>query len=403
MNRRPSVLLFVSAALVTLLLAAVLIDEFESRARALRSLQEEQLASLQKQWGREAAARKASAHQKTPKRQRELDQALGGPVESAFRNPDLTIQQMLQQTARACAPDGAAVVVRVDAFTEFEVIVTLKDAAGTNHLAEFTTCLLRHGAPYLHTLRFIHDRRVVVELDQRTLERVPDWSKASVTTAQEILASSGLAAAALKTAANDDRPPSAKEEAAELTGDRKRIQEVGDTFDREYAVQFDRINKLIEAQDFAARLDSVGHASDLDDRLKWLDENESALNSARVFLLDPEPEYRRRLNELAIDPLVVTILCRGRGERGEQQRPYLARTLDAVAERQRATKSFLSAMQSQWGNWHSDPTAGLIHFESAAARDAYNRGIAEYEQAGHTVGLAKRAWSNFNETQKGKQ
>jgi len=406
MNRRPAALLIASALFATLALATWLVLRFEDRAGALRANHDQQLVALQKQWAREDAARKAAAHEEALSRQRarqrELEHALGGPTEVPARNPDLTIRQMLEQTARACAPTGASVIVHVDRFTEFEVIVTLKSAPGSNQLAELTTCLLRHGAPYVHTLRFIQGGRVIAEVDQRALELVPDWSHASVTTAQELLASSGLAAPSPEAAANDAQPPSAKEDSPELTGDRKRLQEVEDAFQRTRASQFDRLNKLIEAQDSAPRLASVGQASDLAERLKWLGDDESALDSARDLLLNPEPEYRRRLNEQNFDPLVVAILCRGLTERGEQQRPYLAKLLEAVAERQRITQSFLAAMQSQWGNWHGDPATGLIHFDSSSARDACQRGQAQYEQASHAVGLALRAWSDFNAAQKNK-
>jgi hypothetical protein len=409
MNRRPAPLLTVCALLATLVLAALLVRRFEDRAGALRANHQQQLVTLQKQWASEDAARKVAAHEEALRRQRahqrELEQALGGPTEVPARNPDLNIQQMLEQTARACAPAGASVVVRVDRFTEFEVIVTLKGVPGPNQLAELTTCLLRHGAPYVHTLRFIQGARVIAELDQRALELVPDWSQASVTTAQQLLASSGLAAPSPVAAANDAQPPSAKEDSPELTGDRKRLQEVDDAFYRARTNQFDRLNKLIEAQDFAARLPSVGRASDLDERLKWLGDNESALDSARAFFLNPEPEYRRLLNEQNFDPLMVTILCRGLTERGEQQRPYLTRLLDAVAERQRITKSFLAAMQSQWGNWHGNPATGRIYFDpprDREAQEAYNRGSAQYERASHAVELAARAWSDFNAAQKNK-
>jgi hypothetical protein len=407
MNRRPSHLLTVCALLATLVFAALLVRRFEDRVGVLRANHQQQLAALQKQWAREDAARKVAAHEEALRRhrahQRELKQALGGPTEVPARNPDLTIKEMLEQTARVCAPAGASVVVRVDRFTEFEVIVTLKGASSSNQLAELTTCLLRHGAPYVHSLRFIQGGRVIAELDQRALELVPDWSQASVTTAQELLVSSGPAAPSPDAAANDAQHPSVKGETPELTGDRKRLQEVEDAFYRARTNQFDRLNKLIEVQDFAPRLASVSSVSALEDRLKWLGDNDSVLDSARALLLDPEPEYRRRLNEQSLDPKVVTILCRGLAERGALQRPYLAKLLDAVAERQRAAKSFLSAMQSQWGNWHADPADGRIYFDPPMARDAqeaYQRGSAQYKQASDALVAALRAWSEFNAAQK---
>ena len=404
MNRRPSPLLTVCALLATLVLAAWLVRRFEDRAAVLRANHQQQLAALQKQWAREDAARKVAAHEEALRRrharQRELEQALGGPTEVPARNPDLNIKEMLEQTARACAPAGASVVVRVDRFTEFEVIVTLKGAPGTNQLAELTTCLLRHGAPYVHSLRFIQGGRVIAELDQRALELVADWSQASVTIAEEILASSGVAAPSPDAAANDAQPPSIKEETPELTGDQKRLQEVEDEFNRARASQFERLNKLIDAQDHAPRLASVGSMSVLEERLKWLGDNESVLGSARALLLKPGVEFRHRLEEQKFDPLVVTILCRGMTERRQQELPYLAKLLDAAAERQRVTKSFLAAMQSQWGNWSADPAAGQILFDSLSAQEAYKRGNAEYDKAGTALGTALREWSEFNAAQK---
>ena len=377
MNRRPSPLLTVCTLLATLALAAWLVRRFEDRAGVLRANHQQQLAALQMQWAREDAARKVAAHEEALTRQRahqrELEQALGGPTEVPARNPDLNIKEMLEQTARACAPAGALVVVRVDRFTEFEAIVTLEGAPGSNQLAELTTCILRHGAPYVHSLRFIQGGRVIAELDQRALELVPDWSQASVTTAQALLASSGPAAPSPDAAANDAQPPSVKGETPELTGDRKRLQEVEDAFYRARTNQFGHLNKLIEVQDLAPRLASVGSVSALEDRQKWLGDNDSALDSARALLLDPEPEYRRRLSEQHFDPKLVAILCRGVSERAQPQRSYLTNLLAAVVERQRVAKSFLVTMQSQWGNWHADPAAGQILFDSPSAREEIGR------------------------------
>ena len=404
MKRRPARWLTLFAVLATLVLAVVLVGMFEDHARILRAEHQWQLDALQKQWAREDSVRRLAAHEETLKRQHELDQALGGPTEIPFRNPDLTIQQMLQQTARACAPAGASVVVRVDRFTEFEVIVTLKAGAATNRLTEFTTCLMRHGAPYVHTLRFIQGHRVIAELDQRALELVPDWSQASVATAQALLESSGVADPSPDAAAKSAQPPSVKEEPAELTGDRKRLQEAEEAFNRARTSQFDRLNKLIEVQDSAPRLASIGSASTLDDRLKSLGDNESALESARALFLNPEPEYRRLLNEQNLDPLVVTILCRGMTERAEQQRPFVENLLRAAAERQRIAKAFLLAMQSQWGNWRVNSANGQqILFDSAAAREAYQSVSAQFEQASNALGTALRAWSDLNAAHKNKQ
>jgi hypothetical protein len=53
-------------------------------------------------------------------------------------------------------------------------------------------------------------------------------------------------------------------------------------------------------------------------------------------------------------------------------------------------------MQSQWGNWHADPAAGQILFDSPSTREAYNRGNDEYVQASNDLGTALRAWKDFN-------
>src|SRR5690348_16767317 len=139
MNRRPAPLKLV--LLATVVMAAGLVGWFEQRAGMLRASHREQLLALQQQWAREGYARQATAGEARLRRQRELEQALGGPTEAPARNPDLNLQQMLERLARACAPRGSSVLARVDRFTDFEVLVTLKADPGSNQLAQITLCL----------------------------------------------------------------------------------------------------------------------------------------------------------------------------------------------------------------------------------------------------------------------
>src|SRR5262249_6048967 len=184
------------------ILGLITLIECERKTAALRSSHSAKVLALQTDWAREDSKRKAADHQEALKRKREYEKALsdlvGGPSEAAAHDPDLSIQQMLEQTAVACAPAGVRVKVRVevDGFTEFEAVITLMQPATQDQLAEMTACLMRHGAPYVHTIRFIRDSHLLVELDRRTIETVSDWSQLSPARKQELFLTSDVPASA---------------------------------------------------------------------------------------------------------------------------------------------------------------------------------------------------------------
>jgi hypothetical protein len=140
-----------------------------------RRQQQEEMIRQQDQLQREITDRRAAQG-------RELDAALGGPVQRAVKDPSLSLAEMLRQAALVCAPAGADAVVHVDRFTEFDLVVSLRSLETPLVLAETARCVLSPCARYLNSLRFIYDTNVLLELDRGQIESVEDWTQ--VTRAQ---------------------------------------------------------------------------------------------------------------------------------------------------------------------------------------------------------------------------
>jgi len=376
----------------------------QTRERELNADHQTRLAMQARDWARDDAARKVAAQQAALKRgrerQRELEAAWGGPTEAPAKNPALDIRQMLEQTARACAPPGAVVTVRADRFTEFEATFELKRFLSERELAGVSICLLQHGVPYLRSVRFIQGGYLLAELDDRAIDSVVDWSKASAVEVENLLIVPEATRVSTANAGNAPSPGSTGDRETELTGDRKRLREVETSFNNRLQEQFKFLTALLETQDAAANLGGLQSGTDLQARLKVLEANDAALASARGLLLNQGQEYRRALEELKLDPLLVKVVMRAFTEREDQERVYLTELLDGLAERQRSVKALLTNMQSVWGSWSADPSANSIQFTSLAARDTYNQSSSQLQRSTERVSAAMRAWTAWKAAQK---
>lgn len=119
----------------------------------------------QRQWQAELQrlkdAGEREAHERATRFNNEVVRAFGGPVQMAVKNPSLTIEEMLGQTARACAPRETDVEVQVDRFTEFEARVTFPPGTDQSQAAGFLDCFVEQCGTYLDSVRI----RAIPELD----------------------------------------------------------------------------------------------------------------------------------------------------------------------------------------------------------------------------------------------
>jgi hypothetical protein len=413
MEIRTACLLLIGTPLAALGTGTLVNLWFRSEQQAFEAHHQRDLAEDTQQWAREEAARKVAAHEealtRVRERQRQLEQAWGGAAEAAWKNPDLTIAQMLEQLARACAPSGTRVAVRIDRFTDFEVGLELKRDTAKPQLAEASVCLLRHATPYLRNLRFSTGGAVLAELDTQAIDSVGDWSFASSAEAEKLLTLSEGANAGVTAAASKpgdwltDLKATMKEISAgtderQLTGDALRLRNAQASFKQSLAVRQQRLKLVLDKQDQATRLNDVYSAQDLDTKLALLRESQVVLAEVRSSFYNEDQEYRRTLEQAQIDPLMVKIEVRGVSERQERRRPYLEQLFQALAERQRNATSLVSAMQRTWGNWST--SGNMIQFTSSDAQANYRQAIAALNQATDQVSAAMRAFGESEAAQR---
>ncbi len=199
MTRSRTNAFFASTLVLTLLAGWAMWKGYDRREVRLRAEQRQFLVDQRASWARQDAAQAVASQQRTAERERaraaEVLKALGGPAEAAIKNPELNIQQMLEQTARLCAPSGASTSVIVDRFTEFDVAFVLPETLTVTRLAGISQCLLKGGAPYVHSIRFIQGNELVAELDGLAIESLTNSSAASVESLEGLLLASTTPAA----------------------------------------------------------------------------------------------------------------------------------------------------------------------------------------------------------------
>src|SRR5579864_1395338 len=274
MNRRTSYLILLGIPILTLVGPTTINSIFHSARRARQSRHEQETAIDTKAWGRDEAARKLKAHEEGLKRSREyrqqLNEAWGDPVQAAWKNPYLSIEQMLGQLGRACAPAGTQVDVRVDRFTEFEVTLGLDRDAEVGELAQISLCMMQHGSPFVRNLRFTRAGRLLAELETAELDAKRDWAKASQAEIEKYLSMSKDAlpkkANALGTSESANwvsrlqtriKEVSASAEKSELTGDSRRLVDAKSAFNRLLNENTQRLTSLLQKQNEAGDLSNA--------------------------------------------------------------------------------------------------------------------------------------------------
>ena len=406
MNPRTARFVTVLAPIAALIGVAIVNAGFHLEQRALQTLHELELADDARQWGRDDAARKVAAHEESLRRRRaheqQLEKAWGGPAQAAWKNPDLNIAQMLEQLAKACTAPGTAIAVRVERFTDFEMTLGINQQPDHRQLAEICVCLLRYGAPHLRDVRFALGGDLVAELDQTAVDSVSDWTAVGVADTEKLLTLFKPGEMVTRSAAPEPQGWVAKLEAKmkevsggndepQLTGDARRLRDAQRAFNQALEERNQRLTSVVEKQDRAGSLSDVNTAADLETKLAMLRESDAALADVRDFFLNEEIKYRSILEQAQIDPLLLNIELRGVRERQGSRRPLLEQLLQALAERQRCAKTFVTEMQNFWGSWTK--VGNLIHFSSSEAEATYSRSSTQLSQATARVSAAFRALS----------
>jgi hypothetical protein len=172
---------------------ALVSDHFEAQRSALQRAHERRMEARRQQlkqedstrrhdWVRQSAARRAAWEQAARDRRvaqrKELEQALGGPLGWALKNPELSIREMLLEAGKACAPAETVVEVTLDRFTEFDAALVFDSRLGLEELEPIVRCFLGDCAHYLNAVRFISGSELLFEIDKSEIDAVADWKTA---------------------------------------------------------------------------------------------------------------------------------------------------------------------------------------------------------------------------------
>jgi hypothetical protein len=375
----------------------VIFDDRESRLRA----EQQQFLTNQKQtiWPIEDAERAVASQQKTLEIRRmhantEV-KALGGNLEAAAKNPALDIQQMLEQTAIACAPIDAEISVTVDRFTEFDVALVLPDPLSFTQLAEISKSFLKNNFPYVSSVRFIQGNELLAQMDGTTIESVTNWNDISMDSVERLLitANSQNQPAARAVAGNNENPAHPTDE--NLDPEQTKINGAQSKFNKHFREQVDSLQKLVADLDQAARLNSNLNQDHFQSRFTWLDQITSHISSEREFFLNQSAEMEHLLKDQGLDPLLINIVTRGVSDRTQAETSIFVNLFNAISAYQEQIRTFLAEMKEQEGEWDIDLNTQLIQFTTSAARDKYVLGSNLVANSAGMVQQAFQAWANY--------
>jgi hypothetical protein len=399
-NLRLAIGLCLGIPLAAFVAGRVIHDSFQDRLAAAVAQHQQET----NRWGDEALIRDNAVKQQALERAnaeaKQLTEALGGPVGAAWKNPDLSIAQMLEATAKAIAPPRTEVQVQVDRFTEFDLALTLPVEAHPS-IAELCLGVLRHGGPYLSTVRITQGDEVLADLDDRAIASVPDWSKATARQMREVLESS-KSSTFTETTTSLPQPGTVKTDEGNETDDSRGEKVALEAFNTARRNQVDALNSALAAQNAAINLRDASTVNNLQTKLNGLGANESVLADVHEFLLNEDKEFRRLLEQQQVDSLLVDILVRKQTQRQDERRRYLKPLFQAINERQRVTSDFLGEMMRLFGTWSTEPTKNIIRFTSEETREIYQRFDDKLGIANKQLSAALSAWQKWEDDQESK-
>jgi hypothetical protein len=365
---------------------------YDWREDNLRSIQNSLLTARQSSWSQEDAGWNAS-HQREvlgqeKARVEEWIRGLGGPLEAATKDPGLDIQQMIQQTAVACAPTDAMVSVTVDRFTEFDVAVVLNEKPSFTDLAGISRRLLQNTVPYVCSLRFIQGNSLLAELDDADIDSVTNWNT--------LLDAAALAV--LQAAAERDQPVSPGSDEAQtnqaqaqedLNPDQAKINQARDAFKDDYAEHVRRLNELVARLNRSARLDDIQTPAQFQAQISWLDEASSEISVEKNYFINQPEAFGKFLRQQGVDAEVIKILKRGLDDRAAAQELAYSDLFDAISEYQQQIRNFLATMNDYRNNW-TTLGSDRIQFANPETQNVYRTAFAQVQRAADAVSRSFR-------------
>jgi hypothetical protein len=397
MDRVSPAICFMSAAISATLTVATCIGLErwqESQHKELLAAHERNLATQKERFELEDVKFQIEARDAAVARQRrharEFTAALGGSVNAALKNPDVTILGMLQELAHSCAGRGSFPHVAVDRFTEFTVLLDLSRRETNAALAEIARCFLAHSAPYVHSLRFSHRGAVLAQLDRRAIESIPDWAKTTSANVESLLVNPEYSEPPTFVGAVPQTEQA--HEPQNLPEELQRQKTAEEHFREAFKRANTQLHSALEQQTAAINLAGVKVIADLDARRKTLTDANRAAAEAKRVLANPVLEYERILQQQKLDPVYIIAATRTASQTHSNSRPAVSKVFAAIDERSHCASEVLIAVKRHFGAWTYQAFQDRIDFDDPLAHRDYAAAIKNFDAASREVEKAIGDW-----------
>ncbi len=320
----------------------------------------------------------------------ELARAVGGPIQAILRDVDSDLAGSITAVARHCLPTNAEVRVRVDRFTEFSLMITLPGPPLPRQLAAWSRCFLPHVGGPLGSVTFVHDGKVVGDLDRRALEAETDW---------EALSERELIARLVKSEAAN--PPSEPAPVArvglgnedETSDELLAVRQAYQVYAATDAAKVAEFNAALQQLNAYGSLVGLPTRADVERRRQLIGHLEERLRPLLLYFADPSAELDRELKVRNVDPVYARISVRN--SRRDCQAGSVASSVvfAAFVGQVKSVGHFTEVMADQWGAWHLQADGQTIRFDSEAAQNAYQKVADEMKATVTTLDRAVAEWA----------
>ena len=386
-------------AVVTLIACGAIKKHFFSEKARLIAEHAQTLKERERARSRERVDREVKALNAARERRREFDnqleQAFGGPIAAASKNPDLTISESIEKIASLCAPRGSKVRVSVARFTEFTAIIELPRKLDDLSMAQITQCILGETSTYLNQVQFAHGGRIIAEIDRREIESVMDWRNISPAQIKTLLIDPGdlrIEVAASRSSASSGG--NSVEERQNWSPEMRRQREAMDAFDATLKSAHKNFNASVEAQTQARDITGVRQAFDLIAKGRQLEQAEQLASEAKIILEDPAGAYAKILSAAAIDDTYQRASIRDAVARYQTSARAVHNVFAQNAETIRATSEYLEALSKHFANWTYNGQTKIFQFKSPDAHLAIKSAMERMEKADKNAAAAITEWNN---------
>ncbi|MBN8248473.1 MAG: hypothetical protein J0L84_13665 [Verrucomicrobia bacterium] len=390
---------WIALAALTWLLAAAGLNAWQStRAAAVTRRHAEAIAADRVTQARERADRELGAleeiRRQASRHQTEFVQAAGGELAAALCDPGVDLAQALRLIAESCVPPRAAVQVRVERFTEFEVTVHLATAPAPGELVRVSRCLLTETSGLVHSLRFLEGGRLVGHWDRRRIESIPDWPAATEDQISAALDTDAVTPTNTAQAARSGERPG-PEDTASVPED-SPLHMVLRAFDEDQNRRIREINGLAQELIGLAALGTMSGVPEIESRLGRTRDLAASIASERTAWVDPFPELMRQLLDAGVDSVLARVAVRELRQKSQASRMAAGKVFTALNDLVPPLERFLSVARDHWGHWAVEDGGMIVRFDSPETQQAFNTVQSRLERATLAEQSAVDSWNRAN-------